>query len=246
MFYTQRLLSGTFLTLMLAGSTLYSQVPLNDRLKVTFPNEVRVGSQTIPPGEYTIRQLPTASNPRLLEFSSDQGTKLQAAVTTIAALDNNNRKETMVELEQRGGQYHVHRIWIQGKSYGYEIPVEEGSATVASTTSREMRLSARFEPTPVVVAQAAPPPAPEPTPAPVVAPAPVVVEPAPAPVVVEPAQEAPPVVAQAQPPAEPEPAPAPRETPPMPSTSMDWSLMVVCGLVMLAGGLLIDRLQRAR
>ena len=100
------------------------QGPVNDRLEVTLPHTTLVGSHSLAPGKYTIRQLPTASNPRLLEFSSDNGTKMEAAITTFAALDNNNTRESSVVLEQRGGQYYLKQVWIGGKTYGYELPVE--------------------------------------------------------------------------------------------------------------------------
>src|SRR5688572_14830195 len=85
----------------------YSQGPITDRITVNLPHPTRVGDHTLPPGEYEIRQLPTASSPRLLEFSSDNGTKLETTITTIAALDNNNRNETSVILERHGGEYYL-------------------------------------------------------------------------------------------------------------------------------------------
>ena len=103
---------------------LTGQGPINDRLEVTLPYTTWVGSVSLAPGKYTIRQLPTASNPRLLEFSSENGTKMEAAITTFAALDNNNVRETSVVLEQRGGQYYLKHVWIGGKTYGYQLPVE--------------------------------------------------------------------------------------------------------------------------
>ncbi len=103
---------------------LVGQGPINDRLEVTLPYTTWVGSVSLAPGKYTIRQLPTASNPRLLEFSSENGTKMEAAITTFAALDNNNVRESSVVLEQRGGQYYLKNVWIGGKTYGYQLPVE--------------------------------------------------------------------------------------------------------------------------
>ena len=122
------------------------QTPINDNIVVTFPNDVRVGSQLLKAGEYTVRQLGTASNPRLLEFSTDKGTSIQASATAIAVLDNNNRNDSSVILENRGGQQHIHRIWIRGKSYGYEFPVDKDMGLRQEATSRGSRLTANYVP----------------------------------------------------------------------------------------------------
>ncbi len=127
-----------------AASVAFGQGPITDSLVVTFPNTTWVGTQSLPAGKYTIRQLPTASNPRLLEFSSDNGTKLEATVTTIASITNNNRRETSVVLEQKGGQYFLKNVWIEGKTYGYEIPVDDRQQ-VAGRTER-ITLAGTFAP----------------------------------------------------------------------------------------------------
>lgn len=232
------------------------QGPISDRLVVTLPNTTWVGSQSLAPGKYTIRQLPTASSPRLLEFSSDDGTTLEAAVTTIAAIDNNNRRETSVILQQQGGQYHLTHVWIAGKTYGYQIPVDE-SKQLAST-SEKVTLAANYSPAPQEVAAVNPPaepPAPAPQPVPEAAPAPVAQAPvqpertAPQP---EPAPVPPPAPpVQAQAPAPPELAPQRQtaaenaqlaaQTPPMPQTAGNWAEFTLLGLVLLTLGLFLSR-----
>lgn len=122
---------------------LFGQVPINDSLVVTFPSEVQVGRQVLPAGEYTIRQLNTSSSPRLLEFSTNKGTAIQASATAIAVVDSNNVNDSSVVLETRGGVQYVHRIWIKGKSYGYEFPVSGANdAELASASS--LRLDATY------------------------------------------------------------------------------------------------------
>jgi len=199
-------LSKHLLYPVLAGALLLAQGPVNDVVTVTFPNDVQVGSRVLRAGDYTIRQLTTSSNPRILEFSTDKGTAIQATATAFAALDNNNRKDTSVELESQGGVQHIYRIWLKGKSYGYEFPIESSQTTTSSTATsgEKLSLTATYtpaaeapvptpqvaenvpprptpEPAPEPVAQAqVTPPAPIPDPQPVVSPAPAP-EPAPAP-----------------------------------------------------------------
>jgi len=223
-----RLLLLTALTVASSGQT-----PINDTLVVTFPNDVRVGTQLLKAGEYTIRQLGTASSPRLLEFTTNKGTSIQASATAIATIDNNNRNESSAIIENLAGEQHLHRLWIRGKTYGYEFPLDESnSLRREASTSSSTRLTATYTPpaAPVEVAvftPAAPPTASEaPTPAATPEPA------APA------AAPEPPVQA-----ATPQPTPAPdavasepaqttvaqTTTPAMPKTSLNWATYCVAG-----------------
>jgi len=207
---------------------VFAQGPAGDRVLVTFDRPVQVGSQTLPAGEYLVRQVTSASNPRVLEFTSDNGTKLDATVTAIPILQNNAPSETKVILENEGGGARLSRIWVQGKNYGYEFP----GKTVAATPDQAIRLEARYDaPLPitrpataaeVAQTQQAETTAPAPTPAP-------------APVVI--AQAAPEPAPAPQPPAVTEtPAPAPQ---PIPATALGWVPMTFAGLSLAFFGLLL-------
>lgn len=223
--------------------SLKGQSPITDRVTVNFANEVRVGSQTIPAGEYTVKQLGTASNPRLLEFTTEKGMAIQATATAIAALDNNNRNESSVILETHGGQQHLYRIWIQGKSYGYEFPIDRKSEPVREASRRGARLTANYTPgtEPVAVAAAAAPA----EPAPVESPAPAERPAAEARVAETRVAEAPVAAAAPEPaapqqrvtePAAPAAAPLPNDGPPMPKTSLHWPLLAALGLGLVISG----------
>lgn len=232
-------ISNWLMVLGCAAHSLSAQVPINDMVTVSFATPVHVGSTTLPAGEYTIRQLPSASQPRLLEFSTAKGTHIETTVTTIASIDNNDNKDTSVILKQNGGESYLHQIWIKGKTYGYELPVDLAPSTMTATSNRGMKLTATYtaaEPVQVASAETvrkSPEVAPEPTPAPRVAepeptPAPVAT-PAPAPVAAPvPAPE--PTVAQAQ---EPRPVAKQTRTPRMPKTSLDWASFAFAGCTML-------------
>ena len=241
--------------LALSGMAL-AQGPITDKVKVTFPNPVVVSGTTLAAGEYMIRQLPSANNPRVLEFSSNDGTKVEVTTTAFPILDNMNRKPTSVILEQHGNTYHVSKIWLAGKNYGYGLPVSGDSAAMASTDNSGLRLTASYAPAQAeqttqtatrteettTVAQAIPQ------------------ESAPAPQQTEqqtqtqaqatpPEQPAPtPAPAQSEPaPAQPEPAPAPAQTtaqadtPDMPATATHWPLLMLAGGVLSVGGLRIRK-----
>ena len=192
------------LAIALCSLTLmvFAQGPAGDTVTVTFDRAVQVGSHTLPPGEYTIRQVTSASNPRVLEFTTNHGTQLQATVTAIPIMQNSAPSETKIILDDdtANGTIRLSRIWVQGKNYGYEIP--GNGAQSAQTTAAPLSLEARFDApaaAPAVVAQnrpaetPAPEPAPAPTPSAVTTPTP---EPTP----------------------NPEPAPAPQTPAPQPDT----------------------------
>ncbi len=109
-----------------------AQGPVRDRIMVKFDRPVQVGTRTLQAGEYTIHQVTSASNPRILEFTSNNGTQLEATVAAIPIMQNTAPTETKVVIEDEGGGARLARIWVQGKTYGYEFP---GKTAVASQTT---------------------------------------------------------------------------------------------------------------
>src|SRR5689334_7017556 len=79
------------------------QGPVGDEVMVTFDQAVQVGSRSLPAGKYTIRQVTSASNPRILEFTSENGTKLDATVAAVPVLQNTPPSKTRVILDNEGG-----------------------------------------------------------------------------------------------------------------------------------------------
>jgi len=220
---------GAFLsaTLLAAAitSTCLAQGPVGDEVVVTFDRQVRVGAQTLAPGQYTIRQVTSASNPRVLEFTSDNGTKLDATVTAIPVLQNTPPSETKVILDDEHGAARLARIWVQVKSYGYEFPGTPAANVVTTTASLtlEGRYVAPVQAQPEPVAQITPPPEPERPPAPPV----------------QVAENRPPEPAPEPPPPPPPPAPG------VPSTALGWLPITLIGLLMALSGLLLYWRERA-
>src|SRR3954451_11646679 len=143
----------------------FAQAPVGDEFKVTFDRSVQVGSQTLPAGEYTVKQVTSASNPRVLEFKTNDDNKLMATVTAIPVMQNTPPSETKVLLQDEGGGARLHRIWVSGKTYGYELPGSAMSASQASMASVQMTGSYTGAATNTVAAAT-----PAPTPAPAAAP----------------------------------------------------------------------------
>jgi len=197
----------------------FAQGPVGDEVMVTFDQTVQVGSHSLPAGKYTIKQVTSASNPRILEFTSRNGTKLDATVAAVPILQNTPPSKTRVIVDNEGGTPRLSRIWVQGKSYGYEFPghgkvgVANGNVSVANNATLQGTFVAQAATAPAPVAQ-------ERTPAPAPAPAAVAEErtPAPAPAPAPVAQTPPPSenpVAQNRPAETPAPPPAAQaQTPP--------------------------------
>lgn len=143
-----RMSLSAVLTIALVALTqvAFPQGPVGDEVKVTFDRAVLVGSHTLPAGDYTVRQVSSASNPRVLEFTSNHGTKLDATVTAIPVLQNTPPTQTKVILDNEGSSPRLSRIWVQGKSYGYEFP---GESLSAKQSASAINLEGRFTPAPV-------------------------------------------------------------------------------------------------
>ena len=214
----------------------FAQGPVADQFKVTFDRAVQVGSQTLPAGDYTVDQVTSASNPRVLEFKTDDDNKLVATVTAIPVMQNTPPSATKVILQDEGGVPRISRIWVQGKTYGYEFP---GSPMPASPTSAaSAQLTGSYSGTAATtVASAdrtAETPAATPTPTPPAATNEVTPTPAPTPAPdTTPERSADTAT----------PTPAPEPTPEVPATSLGWVEVVAAGLTMTAAGLLLHKFE---
>ena len=223
--YKQVVVAVVAFLLMPLSHAALAQGPAGDQVIVTFDRPVQVGSQTLPAGDYTIRQVTSAGNPRVLEFTSENGMKVDAAVTAIPILNNTPPTQTKVVLQDEGGGARLSRIWVQGKNYGYEFP---GTATAATPpAAASTRLEGTFAPVAdrpeaPVIAQAQPSETPSTPPAqaetPAQAPA---AAPAPQPEAASPAPAAP--------------APAAAE---VPDTALGWADLMFGGMLVAATGLL--------
>lgn len=110
---------------------LAAQGPIGTTVNMKLDRNAMVGSQSLPAGEYTIRTLNSASNPRVLEFATNKGTKVVATVTALPLLQNTPPDETKVVFDNEGVQPRIAKILVQGKDYGYQFPKEYSPAKPA-------------------------------------------------------------------------------------------------------------------
>lgn len=98
--------------------------PLYDRVHVNIPYTVNIGDKTLEPGEYTIQQnRDSGGGGRILLIYSDKGMHFETSAMTIAALDPDTPRHTELVLGKIGSEYYLNKMWIQGKDYGYELPM---------------------------------------------------------------------------------------------------------------------------
>ena len=139
---------------MLISPNANSQ-PMDDKVTVTMPYTTTIGKKTLPPGDYVIRRLPNQGGSRVLLVYSDDGMKFETSAITNPVLDINTARDTKIILSKIGENYYYDKVWVQGKSYGYQfiLPKEArdrqrellainarsggGSSTITTTTTTE-------------------------------------------------------------------------------------------------------------
>ena len=186
-----------------------AQGPMYDKVTVNLPYAVTVNGTVLQPGEYVIRQHEDPAGSRVLHFFIDGGMKLETTAMAIPTLDNRTPEHTKLILDHIGDNYYLHKIWVQGKDYGYEFPLpreirqremeRNAPATVVAQTTEQKTESTvaqnetakEEERTEVAQAAPAPAPAPEPMP-PAPAPSPEIPPPAPLPPAPAPSPDTPP------------------------------------------------------
>jgi hypothetical protein len=134
--------------LILGLASLQAQGPLYDKVMVNLPYSVTIADKTLQPGDYVIRQLPSASDSRVLLIYSDNGMKFETSAMTIPTLDNRTPEDTKVVLHHFGPDYYFDKIWIQGKNYGYEFPLPDSVKARMKERLEPINVAARYESVP--------------------------------------------------------------------------------------------------
>jgi hypothetical protein len=230
--------------------------PMYDRIHVNLPYKIMLGEKTLEPGDYTIQRLPDNGGARILLFYTDNGLKFETSVMTIPALDPDTAKQTRLVLDHVGEDYYIHKIWVEGKDYGYELPRPKGwenkqheKMTETAVGATTMPAAATTETTPAETPAATqsapvntqpepqpanPPVATQPEPQPATPPA--QTEPAPQPTTPAPTVDN--SANRSMPDQDATPAPTPTE---MPRTAANWLMMLLSGGTLSGAGLMLRR-----
>jgi hypothetical protein len=124
----------------LAGSALMAQT-VTKQVKVTFPQRVIIQDQTLEPGEYMFKEV----SDRLIQVFENEEMRAEAAVLTIDTENKQASEETEVVLYKVAGndEYYIDKIWVQGRSTGYEFPVPEKIKSLER--EREEAIAGKYE-----------------------------------------------------------------------------------------------------
>jgi hypothetical protein len=130
----------------LASTSMQAQ-PMYDRIHVNLPYTITLQNKTLQPGDYTIQQLPsTGGSSRVLLFYTNDGMKFETSAMTIPALDINTARDTKLVLNHVGDSYYISKIWVQGKDYGYELPVPDSIRERQREGMTETTVAATYTP----------------------------------------------------------------------------------------------------
>ena len=114
----------------------------SDRVIVTLPYAVTVGEKVLDPGKYEIQRVSSTTDRALVIFSDDK-MKYETNVLTIPVVDNKTPEDTLVVLHHIGDQYYFDKIWIEGKTYGYEFVLPERARALQREIAE--RIPAKYE-----------------------------------------------------------------------------------------------------
>lgn len=104
----------------------FAQQPHFDFVHISLPYSVSLGGdRTLPAGTYLIQEL-RSEDPTVLLFYSGNGMKFEISALATKTLDPNTARSTEVTLRQIGDNYYLDKLWIQGKSFGFEFPLPKG------------------------------------------------------------------------------------------------------------------------
>jgi len=117
-----------------------------DRIHVNLPYTVTLQNKTLQPGDYTIQQLPSnTSSGRVLLFYTNDGMKFETSAMTIPTLDQKTPSDTRLVLNNVGNDYYISKIWVQGKDYGYELPIPDSIKSRQNERATESTVAATYQ-----------------------------------------------------------------------------------------------------
>lgn len=111
-------------SVIVMGASLMSQ-GLTDGVRVTLPHPVTIDDVVLEPGEYEIRRPSPNTNDQVLRFFSNDKLRYQTIAQTVPTAGEDTPEESKIILHHIGDKYYFDKIWIEGKTYGYEFPLPE-------------------------------------------------------------------------------------------------------------------------
>jgi hypothetical protein len=132
-------LALTLFLMLSAGLREIRAQTMQNRILVNLPHPALVQDAILEPGRYELREV----SPNLIQIFRNDVMRAEAAVQAISMEDNRPADETLIVFRAFGrDQYYVDRIWVQGRSIGYDFRVPER----VKSLEREMAYALPSEP----------------------------------------------------------------------------------------------------
>ena len=122
------MLSTISLCAVLAGTNAYGQS--STKLKANIPFDFRVGSQSLPAGEYTV----TPKSPTMVVIQSKEHHQSAVALTNAVQANQSPANGKLI-FNRNGALYFLSQIWTPGEEVGRELLKSKVEQEVAGGTS---------------------------------------------------------------------------------------------------------------
>ena len=118
-----------------------AQWPLHDKVVVNLPYPVHVEGTVLPPGQYTIsEQNKPTDTPGLMVEGKSASVVTPAA--TMNAIEKPAAPETKVVLRQIGNDYYFDKIWMKGRTFGWQVPLPDN---LKDTQGKSVEVSGTYQ-----------------------------------------------------------------------------------------------------
>jgi hypothetical protein len=136
-FLTAALVTFAFVGVMAAQT--------RDKVLVQVPYSFQVEGKVLPPGQYRIIEArrPDGGHSLLIQGKQDNMLKIVALTpaSTIPAMEKPSSSETKVVLWKLGATYYLDKVWMKGKTVGWQIPL---GSDAKNPQGQSVELSATF------------------------------------------------------------------------------------------------------
>ena len=95
----------------------------NAQVRVSVPFQFHVGNETLPAGDYLIRQLNADASAATLQISRKDGSA--AAVINMTAATRKAPETSQLTFHRYGNQYYFAEVWIDGAKDGLQTPTSK-------------------------------------------------------------------------------------------------------------------------
>lgn len=135
---SQKTLGALFAAVTMFSAAAFAIGNYRDKMKVDFTHPVHVQGDTLAPGKYTIEAMRgKEANDNVLEVYGKNNQKFKTSFTTIDAKKMGGADTTHATLLKVGGEYYLDKLFINGRTYGYQVLLPSDIQSQASTGESE-------------------------------------------------------------------------------------------------------------